>query len=335
MLHPFCTIKIAAFLTVPGLLLGACSYSGSDRPAGKGSSASYIIGKPYKVAGRWYTPREDLSYSRVGRASWYGPGFDGRRTASGETFDQHAMTAAHPTLPMPTYVRVTNLENGRSVVVKINDRGPFKDGRIIDLSKAAGERLRMTKHGTARVRVTVISDRTLRAKRAALGDRQSASDISSSASTFEVRRALAERAARREDRASDRSYDTRTRSRERVRRQRPEGIGSAEARAARLARISTAAGAGGLGRPTRLHRRDMRGTGRYWIQVGSFTRRANATTASADLRDIAEPEVAAMNVHGTRFYRVRLGPFETRAEARRALERIRGMDYPDAKILVK
>jgi len=331
--------RLVLVLSIGGLGLGACSYSDTDGPGGKGS-ATYIIGAPYKIAGRWYTPREDLSYSRVGEASWYGPGFHGRRTASGERYNQYAMTAAHPTLPMPTIVRVTNVENGRSVVVRINDRGPFKDGRIIDLSKAAAEKLQMTKQGTARVQVTVVRDRSLRAKRAALGDSQTAS--TDTATTFEVRRSVAEREARgsirsrsaRSERA-ERTTRRTTRSRSRSRRQDPEGIGSAEARAARLARINTAAGAGSVGRPIQLQRSERASEGRYWIQVGSFTQRNNATTASADLRDIARPQVAALNVHGTRYYRVRLGPFENRAAARRALERIRRMDYPDAKILVK
>ncbi len=88
-------------------------------------SDGYKIGKPYKVRGKWYKPGVNSKYQAIGLASWYGSGFHGRRTASGEKFDTTSLTVAHPTLPMPSYVRVTNLQNGRSIVARVNDRGPF------------------------------------------------------------------------------------------------------------------------------------------------------------------------------------------------------------------
>src|SRR5262249_11056740 len=108
-----------------------------------------------------------FDYDRVGTASWYGANFHGRRTANGETYDMNAMTAAHTTLPMPTIVRVTNLDNGRSVIVRINDRGPFVDDRIIDLSRAGARELGFADNGLARVRVTVLREASLRLKQAA------------------------------------------------------------------------------------------------------------------------------------------------------------------------
>ena len=90
----------------------------------------YKVGKPYKVRGRWYTPREEPGYVRHGRASWYGPNFHGRRTANGEIFNQHDLTAAHPTFPLPSYARVTNTSNGQSIVVRVNDRGPYSHSQI-------------------------------------------------------------------------------------------------------------------------------------------------------------------------------------------------------------
>jgi rare lipoprotein A len=111
------------------------------------------VGRPYRIAGRLYTPREDPNYDRTGIASWYGPGFHGRLTANGEVFDQYTLSAAHPTLPLPSYVRVTNLENDRSVMVRVNDRGPFAHDRIIDLSKRAADVLAFRGDGIARVRV--------------------------------------------------------------------------------------------------------------------------------------------------------------------------------------
>lgn len=113
-------------------------------------------GPPYQVKGRWYVPAHEPNYNEVGIASWYGPTFHGKDSASGEVFDENEMTAAHPTLPIPSLVRVTNLENGRTVVVRVNDRGPFVDDRIIDLSKAAGAALDMHAKGTAKVRVEYV-----------------------------------------------------------------------------------------------------------------------------------------------------------------------------------
>ncbi len=116
----------------------------------------YMVGRPYKVAGRWYRPRENTAYDKIGIASWYGPNFHGRLTANGEVFDQNRLTAAHPTLPLPSYVRVQNLANGRSVIVRVNDRGPFTSSRLIDLSKRSAQVLGFIKNGTARVRVTYV-----------------------------------------------------------------------------------------------------------------------------------------------------------------------------------
>jgi rare lipoprotein A len=105
------------------------------------------------LAGARSRPQTQGAFQQVGIASWYGPGFHGRRTASGEIFDQYGLTAAHRKLPLGTEVKVTNLENGRSILVEINDRGPYVKGRVIDLSKAAARRLGIVKVGLGRVRV--------------------------------------------------------------------------------------------------------------------------------------------------------------------------------------
>ncbi len=111
-------------------------------------------GNPYRIAGQWYTPMEtEGSYDKTGVASWYGKKFHGLRTANGEVYDMHALSAAHKTLPLPTLMRVTNLENGRSIIVRVNDRGPFVKDRLIDLSYAAANALGYAKQGTAHVRV--------------------------------------------------------------------------------------------------------------------------------------------------------------------------------------
>ena len=121
------------------------------------ASPQYKIGNPYQIAGVWYYPREEPDYDQTGIASWYGSDFHGRLTANGEVFDRTIISAAHPTLPMPVNVRVTNLDNGRSIVVRINDRGPFVRGRIIDMSEHAAQLLGFKNQGLARVRVSFIS----------------------------------------------------------------------------------------------------------------------------------------------------------------------------------
>lgn len=127
----------------------------AEKPLRRGGGR-YQVGKPYQIAGNWYHPKTNPNYRRVGTASWYGPGFHGRLTANGEIYDMHALTAAHPTMPLPSYARVTNLENDRSVVVRVNDRGPFAHDRLIDLSKRTAQMLGFIHSGTAKVRVEYI-----------------------------------------------------------------------------------------------------------------------------------------------------------------------------------
>ena len=123
-----------------------------DRP----NAGVYKVGQPYQIDNVWYYPREQPDYDETGVASWYGPTFYGKHTANGEMYDGNQLTAAHKTLPMPVNVRVTNLDNGKSLIVRVNDRGPYARGRIIDLSKRAAELLDVVQTGTARVRVTYL-----------------------------------------------------------------------------------------------------------------------------------------------------------------------------------
>jgi rare lipoprotein A len=115
-----------------------------------------LVGRPYKIAGRTYVPREAPNYSRVGTASWYGSAFHGRMTANGEIFDRHSIAAAHPTMPLPSYARVTNLTNGRSMIVRVNDRGPYHGNRVVDVSEKVAEALAFKHAGVARVRVDYV-----------------------------------------------------------------------------------------------------------------------------------------------------------------------------------
>ncbi len=127
-------------------------------PSGKGGT--YKTGNPYKVSGQWYTPMREISaYDEIGTASWYGSDFHGKLTANGERYDMHMLSAAHKTMPLPTLVRVTNLNNGRTVVVRVNDRGPFVKNRIIDLSHAAAKTLGFSRQGTAKVRIQTLDQK--------------------------------------------------------------------------------------------------------------------------------------------------------------------------------
>lgn len=127
---------------------------GDAVPRGGGA---YLTGRPYVIGGQTYVPNQNpKGYTAVGTASWYGDAFHGRRTANGEVFDKGSVSAAHPTLPLPSYVRVTNLKNGRSVVVRVNDRGPYHGGRVMDVSQRVAEALMFRGEGTARVRIDYV-----------------------------------------------------------------------------------------------------------------------------------------------------------------------------------
>jgi rare lipoprotein A len=140
---------------VAALVLAGCAGRPAPRPPPSASlpPPGVKIGRPYQVAGIWYYPADDRGYAETGIASWYGPGFHARNTANGEIYDQDDVTAAHRTLPMPSWVEVENLDNGRRLTVRINDRGPFVGGRIIDLSRRSAQLLGVDRAGTARVRV--------------------------------------------------------------------------------------------------------------------------------------------------------------------------------------
>ena len=151
------------------LTLTACSSGGREvGPQGKMPKDDELptghqgverkVGQPYKVAGTWYHPKEEPYYDEVGFASWYGPDFHGKKTANGELYNMNALTAAHKTLPLPTFVKVTNLENGRSIVLRVNDRGPFVAGRILDVSRRGAQLLGFDKQGVTKVRVQALDE---------------------------------------------------------------------------------------------------------------------------------------------------------------------------------
>ena len=149
------TVKRAAFTSKEyGVAVSPRVTRNPNPPKGGGR---YLVGKPYTVRGQVYTPKENpQGYADMGKASWYGSDFHGRRTANGEIFSANAITGAHPTLPLPSYVRVTNTDNGRSVVVRVNDRGPYIHGRIMDLSYKAADILGYVNKGTGNIAVSYV-----------------------------------------------------------------------------------------------------------------------------------------------------------------------------------
>ena len=302
-----------------GLLLAGCSSSNKPDPfAGKGSpkytrsgpipkgGGRRHVGRPYTVAGRRYHPSAKPKAVEVGVASWYGPRFHRRMTANGEWFDMNYLSAAHKTMPLPSYVRVTNLDNGRTVVVRVNDRGPFVNDRVIDLSRAAADRLGYRRRGKARVKVEYLGP-------APLGD---------------DRRVLA-----RLNRMRDAPRRTLIAA---ARGGAPSKVMVADAgRSARRTPVRTAAATPPPEkvRPVPASAPPAAGGG-YYVQVASYSDPANAEATRRRLADMGPVEVRPVDVTGMQFWRVRLGPFASREDAEVLRERVAQRVAPDARILM-
>src|SRR5436305_3630666 len=161
-----------ALLVALGFILAGCSSSGrqsSDHHSAgyHRGQPSYKVGSPYQINGKWYTPQVDYGYDETGLASWYGAAFDGQATANGEVFNLNELSAAHKTLPLPSVVEVTNLQNGRSLRLRVNDRGPYVDRRILDVSRRAAQLLGFEMAGTTPVRVRILKDESIQVAEAA------------------------------------------------------------------------------------------------------------------------------------------------------------------------
>lgn len=304
------SLKPVTFVLGLSLIISGCSWVGFDKgrpelskrvveygqPVPKGGG-HYKIGQPYKINGVRYYPRKDPYYDEVGVASWYGAKFHGRYTANGEIYDMDALTAAHPTLPMPSYVRVTNLNNGRSLVVRVNDRGPYANDRIIDMSRRSAALLGFKRNGTARVRVKYIG-------RAPLNGNDS----------YE-RRYLAQQ---RWSRGARRRYSSVRQPRRYARaRQRYDNIT-----------------VGSLPRENR-YRPQAYTEPRYSIQTGTFYNRGNARRQKAELSYFGRSYITSSYHNRRSMHRVLLGPYRSRHEAERVLSRISIYGVHDAVIIKK
>lgn len=302
------------------------------------NAGNFKIGNPYQVQGTTYTPTETYQYSERGIASWYGPGFHGNRTACGETYDKYAYTAAHRTLQMPSLVRVTNLDNGRSVIVRVNDRGPFAKGRVIDVSRRAAEALGMIGTGTARVQLDLMPEES----------RAIANAARSGVKTHGVEIAMNE-TGRLPDKfaqfGSGRSSS-----------------GGFMNDASNMSAVETAAGGyvdnnvqpvereqltmDSLPQMNNSSQNDSMSVAQnnakpsvagndIFVQVGAFGNESNATRLSDRLASIAPSRVDSVDYSGRTLYKVRLGPMKSVDEADSVLQKVIQSGQSDAAIIVK
>jgi rare lipoprotein A len=269
----------------------------------------YKVGNPYQIDNIWYYPREQPDYDETGIASWYGPDFYGKYTANGELYDGSQLTAAHRTLPMPVNVRVTNLDNGKSIIVRVNDRGPYARGRIIDLSRHAAELLDVVQSGTARVRVTYVS-------RADLGG----GGPPPSETPPEIANALPAAPSGKVDSSA-------------------LGVlpGAVVAPAVKLATLPaplpTAPPPTTATEPSgQVDKVPVPGVTHLYVQVGAFSKLENAQRLMKSIG--GDLHISSLQRGGQTLYRVRTGPLASVQDADSALSRISGTGSGDAQIVV-
>ena len=298
--------------------LGSHMYKKFNRPETQTASTSkgnFKVGKPYQIKGTMYYPEETYDYVETGIASWYGPGFHANKTASGEKYDQNELTAAHRTLQMPSLVRVTNLDNGRSVVVRVNDRGPFARGRIIDVSAKAAELLGMVKTGTARVKLELLEDESRALAHAARNGR--------STKGTEV-------AFNKTGQLPSGYYVP------------PTGpvasdIPSTEADIIQTASIENVSGHYNQGHfyPDPVVQQAPITQSKIFVQAGTFGDVNNARRLAQKLGAINNVSVEPADYSGRVLYRVRLGPLENTREADHILSQVLASGQADARIVVQ
>ena len=284
------------------------------------SQGTFKVGSPYKIDGRWYYPKEKYSHTEVGMASWYGPGFHGKKTANGETFNKYELTAAHRTLQLPSLVRVTNLKNGKSIVVRVNDRGPFAKDRILDLSERSAELLDFKHHGTTKIKLEVLGKQSMQLANAARDGRDTT--------------------------GTEMAYNKGIRPSPKARPVSLEGQRNAVSKLPpqeqELASISEVPGKVESGRfmpdPVVVNTLDkpaIGGSQGIFVQAGSFGNPTNAYNLARKLSSFAPTNVVPADVNGVNYHRVKLGPFRNMTEAHNALNRTSQAGYGNAVIVVE
>jgi len=310
MLHACSTAELAIDLAKKYQRSQEDASSGSGTvPAGTNlqADARYKIGDPYQVEGKWYYPERDLTYDETGIGSWYGDEFAGRPTANGEIFDPSIVSAAHKTLPMPSVVRVTNLDNGKSIVVRINDRGPFVTGRIIDLSREAARLIGYKDKGIARVRVQILPEESLRLEK--LGKAGQFPLLTENDNAPKPQTTAAKQPAVSLTARTTRSSGNRQTS----------GQSS-------VALLSQA-------RKGLVIQTDPVPT-QIWVQIGAFHSEANARNMLDKMKDLSEGRISEGQKDGKFLYRVQLGPAKTVEIADKLLRRALQEGYNGANIIV-
>lgn len=308
-------IRTCCAILLSALFLASCSsFGGKPKYTPPRSQNSFKVGNPYQISGKWYTPRESYSYDETGIASWYGDQFHGKRTANGEIFDKNALTAAHPTLQMPSLVRVTNLETGRSAVLRVNDRGPFSKSRLIDVSHSAARVLGFEGQGTARVRIQVL-DRESRILAEAA--RQGHPPNVQMAMAFGPSSVKVD-----EDTIRVASADSSTSIHTRVE----------ESEIPPPPKTVTKADIEDLNK--HLFRKYPVSPTAIYVQVGAFSNINNAEALKQKLEPIGQTRIFQTTVNGQPFNRVRVGPVQQVDKADALLRRVMAAGYPGARIVV-
>jgi len=268
------------------------------------TGGAYKVGKPYQIDGTWYTPQEDYGYVEEGVASWYGPDFHGKRTANGELYDMHALTAAHRTLPMPSLVRVTNLSNGHSAILRVNDRGPFARNRILDVSKRAAQALGFINQGTARVRVEILASESL-----ALKQRLQQGDTDFAAAPVRV--------------ASLAPASAGTVQKSELPPPAPLVATAQPRQATPVATVAPVTPVTAIA------------AAQSYVQVGAFGDPANAARLKERLTSLGHVEIVPVSTaSGAVLHRVRLGPFADARDAETVLTQARNTGFPDARLVL-
>jgi rare lipoprotein A len=320
-----------ALLALFGVLLSGCASApggGSFRATSYGTGVGiYTVGSPYEIRGRWYYPAVDYNYDRTGIASWYGADFDGKYTANGEIYDMNRLTAAHTTLPLPSIVQVVNLQNGRSLQLRVNDRGPFLDGRLIDVSRRSAQLLGFETQGTAPVRVRIMKAASIAAAEAAMRD----SGQILVAQAVDVAPALVAPAGA----APMPSAKLPPRIAYRAAAPTIPIPAAAKPPPAAAPEPEIVAGAVAQMRPSsaKIYAELAGSTGRIYIQAGAFAMRDNAQRVQSRIARLGSVLVTTASINGVALYRVRLGPVESAAQANRLLALVVGSGYPAARIV--
>ncbi|MCA3560915.1 MAG: septal ring lytic transglycosylase RlpA family protein [Aestuariivirga sp.] len=317
-------------LVIMGLAIAGCAshkhsakrdpFAGQGSPIypGKGpvpwGGGRHHVGKPYQVAGEWFTPRDQPGYDKKGTASWYGEAFNRRKTSNGEWFDMNRLTAAHATLPLPSYAKVTNLENGREIVVRINDRGPFVDTRVIDISKAAAAELGYLNQGTARVRVQYLGPAPLNDN----GGRHLMA-MNTELERGTPARTLIAAAGRRKDKsAAGSAIVAQAKPGKRVAAPAVETVAYQPPPEPEVPAPAEAAPTGDIS---------------YFIQLGSFADGGNAARVRDRFSAVWPVQFIELSGAAGPIYRVRLGPISGSEDAQTALSDAQSAGFTDARLI--